>query len=214
MKKMILILAVMSVLPLVLQAETEKGKEWTLSILAGEEYSYIKWLGPIPMKKKPLIAVWLEDSEGRLLRTLSVTGKAAENRWLGKAVERPESLPVYYHSKAAADIQESIDAISSASKGKEPKDRRFPGEFPAETARIRAEVNISYDYNDFYTKELTDVNGQPSLIFQSEWDSDKKEYSLKPAGIGSVDGSTAVIDADLSHMTTALKLVDSILLSW
>lgn len=217
MKKRILIFALLGFIPLLSQAQSQSDTSdtgWTLEISAGEKYSYIKWYGPIPTRKKPLIAVWLEDSEGRLLKTLYITEKAAENSWLGKAEERPESLPVYLHSKATVNIQESIDSISAASKGKGPDNRSFPGDFPLETFRVMAEVNISYDYNDYYTKELTDVNGQPSLVFQTDWIAGQKTFSLKPVGTGSMKGSNGKIDTDLSHLTSALELLEGITLSW
>lgn len=211
MKKLIL-LTVLSLIAASVFAESV-SEEWTLTIKPGDEYSYIKWYGPFPTKKKPLIAVWLEDEEGQILRTLYITNKAAENKWMGKATERPESLPVYLHRMALSDLMESTDAISAASRGKEPEPRSFSDDIPADTARIMAEVNISYDYNDSYTKEKTGVNGQPSLIYQAEWSADSQSIHLLPAGTGSVDGRDGDMKTDLSDLTSALGLLEDISLS-
>ena len=214
MRKVLMVLLVLALVALTTQLDASEEKEWTLLILPGEEYSFIKWYGPFPIRKKPLIAVWLEDRDGRLLKTLYLSDRAAQNKWIGKADKRPESLPVYFYSRSVSDHSESIDTISASSRGNQPEARSFPDDFPEDIFRIRAEVNISYDFNDFYTREKTDVNGQPSLVYQDEWSGGKKVYSLKLSGTGSIDGSDGEIEADLSHLTTALKLLDSIVLRW
>jgi len=212
MKKRLLALLVLGTLISALQAESTV-KEWTLTIVPGKSYSYIKWYGIYPMKKKPLIAVWLEDRSGRLLKTLYVTDRAAENRWRGGAEERPESLPVYYGSRDKAMVSEDIDVISAASKGKSPEARRFGDDFPSETAFIMAEVNISYDYNDYYTRNRSGVNGQPSLVYQAEWDKMRQSFSLVPTGTGSLSGDDCAVHTDMSHLSSALDLLSMITLS-
>jgi len=212
MKKLILTVIVSCLLLTAVYSQSQV-KEWTLNIVPGKSYSFIKWYGLYPMKKKPLIAVWLQDDSGRLLKTLYVTERAAENRWRGGAEERPESLPVYYGSRSRAMVTEEIDTVSAASRGKSPEPRQFGDGFPADTAFIIAEVNISYDYNDYFTRDSSGVNGQPSLIYQAEWDPSKNSFTLVPSGTGSLDGSDSAVHNDMVHLSSALNLLDGITLS-
>jgi len=211
-KKTAFIVLLISLISMSAVSDTRTEGEWELKLVPGEHYSCIKWYGPFPMKKRPLIAVWLEDREGNLLKTLYITGRAAENNWRGKAQERPEALPVYYHRQAASPLSGPVDSVSAASTGKTPGNRSFSEAFPAGVFRIMAEVNSSYDYNEFYTKENSGVNGQPSLVYQVEWDSSEKEFHLAPLGTGDISGCSGRIDPDLSRLTTALSLMEDIAL--
>jgi hypothetical protein len=79
------------------------------------------------------------------------------------------------------------------------------------TYKVFLEVNNSFDYNDFWDKENSGVNGQPSLIYCGTFTAGQKEtidISSIPIGYGSVDGSTGTIITEIDNFTTALKRIN------
>ncbi len=179
------------------------ARDVTISIGAGEGW------------KGPQLAVWLEDQNGRYIKTLYVTKKASALSWLfGPKEGRPESLPVWYHassrnSKKALENPSSndkeIDAVTSAT----PKGGLvISGEIIDESCVIKVEVNASFDYNSTWTKKNSGVNGQPSVVYQAEISAGKKgELELRFAGSGSVDGSDGIIHQDAAGLDSAKKIV-------
>jgi hypothetical protein len=73
---------------------------------------------------------------------------------------------------------------------------------------IYMEVNHSFDYNDFWTKDNSGVNGQPSLIYHARFTAGQKNrITLAPIGHGSVDASDGDIRSGLGTITSALGIV-------
>lgn len=183
------------------------AREVKISVGAGEN-----WKG----KHTPQFAIWLEDTEGNYISTLYATGKASKKSWIFAPKEgRPESLPVWYHAskqntskgKQAKKSNESLglDAVTSAT----PKGGIiFNAEIPDTKCLIKAEFNGSYDYNEFYTKENSGVNGQPSLVYAAVIaESESEEVKLSFTGTGSLDGSDGKIHTDTQGLTTASSIV-------
>ncbi|WP_431725057.1 DUF2271 domain-containing protein [Treponema socranskii] len=138
-------------------------------------------------------AVWLEDSNGNYVRTLYVTQRASKRNWIvGPKTGRPESLPVWYHaanyeSTKGAPGNADVDAVTAAT----PKGGVvFTAEIGDGAYVIKAEFNTSFDYNDFYTKKNSGVNGQPSVVYEAKIPADASgEIELTLSGTGSEDGS-------------------------
>ncbi|MBO4404903.1 MAG: DUF2271 domain-containing protein [Treponema sp.] len=169
-------------------------------------------------EREPQAAVWLEDEDGNYLRTLYVTKKAEKKSWFFSPKEgRPESLPVWYHA-ASYDAaksakpethQEALDAVTSATK---KTVLSFSTQIEEDKAYvIRAEFNTSYDYNDFYTKKNSGVNGQPSVIYSEKIPAGfSGSTTLKLCGTGSLSGNDGKIYPFAKEITTAGTIVKNI----
>ena len=183
------------------------AKEITVSVGAGQHWK---------QKSEPQFAVWLEDADGNYIKTIYVTGKASKKSWVFSPKEgRPESLPVWYNAckqegaaATSADDTQQLDAVTSAT----PKGGViFNTEIEDKSYIIKAEFNTSFDYNDFYTKKSTGVNGQPSVVYSAEipegFSKESGEIKLAFAGCGSLDGSDGELHTDDSNLTTAKSIV-------
>ena len=184
------------------------AREATVSIGAGKNWKE---------KMASQCAVWLEDADGNYVRTLYVTQRASKRNWIfGPKAGRPESLPVWYHaahyeSAKASSTDSEVDAVTSAT----PKGGVvFNAEIDDKAYIIKAEFNTSFDYNEFYTKKNSGVNGQPSVVYEAKIPSGADgEIALSLTGTGSEDGSDGKIYTDVSKLTTAKTIVDKIIVS-
>lgn len=181
------------------------AKDITISVGAGENWK---------QKRAPQVAIWLEDTSGNYIRTLYVTERAGHKSWIMSPKEgRPESLPVWYHAsqfdpskKAAPDLE--LDAVTGAT----PKGGVvFDATLDDRAYVIRAEFNTSFDYNAFYTKKNSGVNGQPSVIYEAVipagFNKSSDEIRLAFSGTGSPDGSDGLLHKDTAGLTSALTIV-------
>lgn len=178
-------------------------------------------------KREPQIALWLEDSQGNYIRTLYVTERAGHKSWIfGPKEGRPESLPVWYGaskngsaaSKAEASpstasapsLTRSLDAVTGAT----PKSElNLTVQMEDGDYIIKAEFNNSFDYNDFYTKKSSGVNGQPSVVYSAKIPANLtagQEISLDFAGTGSLTGGDGCISKNTQNLTTAKEIVKSV----
>ena len=184
------------------------AREATVSIGAGKNWKE---------KMASQCAVWLEDANGNYVRTLYVTQRASKRNWIvGPKAGRPESLPVWYHaahyeSAKGAPGNSDVDAVTAAT----PKGGVvFTAEIGDGTFVIKAEFNTSFDYNDFYTKKNSGVNGQPSVVYEAKIPSGAGgEIALSLTGTGSEDGSDGKIYTDVSKLTTAKTIVDKVIVT-
>ena len=184
------------------------AKEITVSVGAGQHWKE---------KREPQFSVWLEDSDGNFIRTLYVTERASHKSWIMSPKEgRPESLPVWYHAskhessktKKHDAIDSQLDAVTSAT----PKGGIiFNTEIEDKEYLIKAEFNTSFDYNDFYTKKNSGVNGQPSVIYSAkipaDFNNESDEIKLSFDGTGSIDGADGKVHSDVSNLTTTTEIV-------
>ena len=183
------------------------SREIKISVLPGEN-----WKG----KMTPQFAIWLEDTDGNYISTLYVTEKACKKSWIFAPKEgRPESLPVWYHAsnydpkkEQKADALISLDAVSGAT----PKTGiTFSKNIPDNACVIKAEFNVSFDYNDTYTKANSSVNGQPSVIYEAKIpEGASDEITLTYSGTGSVNGADGEVHEDTQGLTTALSIIKGI----
>ena len=175
----------------------------TVSVGAGEHWKE---------KMGPQFAIWLENEDGSFVRTLYVTNKASKRSFIFCPKEgRPESLPVWYFASKSESSKtskkDSLDAVSSAT----PKGGVvFPIELDECPYVIKAEFNTSFDYNEYYTKKNSGVNGQPSVVYSALISLDKlssDEVRLEFAGTGSLDGKDGNIHKNTNGLTTAKEIV-------
>lgn len=183
------------------------AKEISVRVEGGENWS---------KKGAPQFAIWLEDSDGNYVKTIYVTERASRLSWFfGPKAGRPESLPVWYHASkhesaksASGKKDQNIDAVTSAT----PKSSiDFAATLDDREYVAKAEFNVSFDYNDFYTKKNSGVNGQPSVIYQAKISSDfstkSGEIEFVFCGSGSLDGSDGKIIPGQNHLTSAKSIV-------
>lgn len=147
---------------------------------------------------------------------------------------RPESLPVFLHQLGMqaknglfvpTDDSLSIDGFSGATMTdnfnyhvKLPKS--LSGQY-----RIRLEVNHSFDFNEYYSSDRfpddpvysgDGFSAQPSVLYQALIDFDKPEQLVKMQliGRGHHSGRDGAVYQDVSNLTTALQLVERVLVSF
>ena len=166
----------------------------SVAVNPGEAYS----------KRAPQIAVWVEDSDGTYVDTLFVTKKASGNKWIGSPKEgRPESLPDWYKSKgqnpAVKISKDDLDATTSATPKKGiviSKDLELE---KGKTYVFKCQANQSFDYNEYYTKKNSGVDGQPAVLYAGEMIPDGKEIEIK-----------LELKTKKDFLTTADKIIESI----
>ncbi len=190
-------------------------------------------------KREPQIALWLEDSQGNYIRTLYVTERAGHKSWIfGPKEGRPESLPVWYGASKNGSTASKAEASSSSTKASPSAESTSSAPSPSLTRSldavtgatpkselnltaqieegdyiIKAEFNNSFDYNDFYTKKSSGVNGQPSVVYSAKIPANLtagQEISLDFAGTGSLTGGDGGISKNTENLTSAREIVKSV----
>lgn len=194
------------------------AKEISVKVTPGENWKE---------KREPQVAVWLEDEDGNYIRTLYVTERASHKSWIFSPKEgRPESLPVWYGASkngstsdkeaaspataSAPSLSRSLDAVTGAT----PKSElNLTAQIEEGDYIIKAEFNNSFDYNDFYTKKNSGVNGQPSVVYSAKIPANLttgQEISLDFAGTGSLTGEDSAISKNTQNLTTAKEIVKAV----
>lgn len=184
------------------------------------------YAGGIFGKYYPTFTIWLED-DGGSVKTIYATKKVAQNKWTGSS-DRPSALPIWYGAAGReflgkeSERATQLDAISSASPSKDTAiiKCQIPEDFVGKTVNIYLEANVSFDYNDYYKKDLkegdegyNDVNGQPSILWKASLDTGKAtEGTIVPeiVGTGHVLGKDYEIHSDMSKVTTAKEIFTKI----
>ena len=214
---------------------TEDGDLQNLKIFikAGEEYTS----DPQPLfmgftyETVPQVAVWLESIEGEFIETLYVTSKASNSGFQSasidqsKIIRRPEALPYWGHRRGIKsqdglyipDVgDKSFDGMTSAT----PKGdyQLIVSSLIAKSYKIFMEVNRSYDFNEFYSKDRfpddevysgSGSSGQPSLIYEATLYSEgAREYFLKLVGHGHHSGRDGELYDDLTNIDSAKEILD------
>jgi hypothetical protein len=226
-KKNLLLAAVLMVLCGIGFAEGAAGSpakaasaEIRLSVTPGANWLTTMWAGPIPIRKAPQFAAWIETADGSFVKTLAVTARSGKNEWRSASPEgRPEALPTWLHS--AGSSGGALDAMSSATPKGGVSVSISPEGLIAGTGYVaRFEVNTSFDYNDAWpknakagAKNYSGVNGQPSLVYEARFVAGAAgSIELKPVGQGSVDGSSGAVTPGLAGLTSALSIVGRVMI--
>lgn len=155
-------------------------------------------------KRSPQIAIWIENSEGKYVDTLFVTKKASSNKWIGSPKDgRPESLPDWYRAKgqnpAVKISKDEVDATTSATPKKGIIIEKNINLEKGKEYTIKCQVNQSFDYNIYYNKINSGVNGQPAVLYSGSIIPNGKEIEIK-----------LELKTKKDFLTTADKIIESI----
>jgi len=202
-----------------------RGPEIVVDLNKGESFYY------------PLFAIWLEDAGDKYIQTLYVaksagTGyfkyaKKENDKWISAVKRAPQTLPYWAHKRGvkASDGLYMPDAESSvpdAYTGATPitgfiltthADNALPSKY-----KVMMEINQNWDWNEYWTNdkfpddEDYKMSCQPALVYEAVIDTNepKDSYKMNPVGHSHYSGQTGELFRDLSTLTTALKIVDSV----
>ncbi len=210
---------------------TTNGNKITIDVKAGKYYrdhSSSFYFGLI-LTSPPQMAFWLEDMDGNFIKTLYATRKTSypaiysDYIFRSDTIKRPEALPYWFHKKQRINKKNSIktDAISGATPHGHYEIQTYSPK-KLQKFRILAEINRSFDFNGYYTKEKFPEDliysgdgypGQPSVIYASDIDLKSKSdiYFLKPIGHGHHSGANGKLYKDMTGIDTALKIIQRII---
>lgn len=185
----------------------------------------------------PLMAIWIEDAEGRYIETLYVAqsigkgvfehGEKSSGQWMPGAIRRPAALPYWGHQRGirAADgyyLPTPEEPIADAITGPTPQadfilKSKSSGELP-EKFKVMMEINQSWDWNEFWTNnkfpddEQYKTSSQPALVYEAQIDMEKlqPEYKMTPVGHSHYSGLDGNLYTDLTTLTTALNIAEQV----
>jgi hypothetical protein len=164
----------------------------------------------------PQFAIWLENLETKMVRTVFVTYRTGTGNFEGK-VECPVSLPVWIgvfrRETGRNDFPRPWKPFYDGITGATPKIKEFTVSTTVEKGikcHYYIEMNVAGDYNESFpavlkTKRPDDHgNGQPSIIYRGVIKADKGQSST-PIIIGRSDQFyfKTEINSDLAGIDTA-----------
>jgi hypothetical protein len=186
----------------------------------------------------PLMAAWLEDESGKYVQTLYVAesvakglfkyGKQEKNSWVAAPKRAPQTLPYWAHKRGirASDglfMPEPANPVADSYSGATPTgsfvinaraDKALP-----ETFRVLFEINQNWDWNEYWTNnkypddENYKMSCQPALVYEAVLNRNNlsQKTPLRPIGHSHYSGKTGELFRDLSTLTTAMHIADSVL---
>lgn len=204
-----------------------QGPEFILEFLKGEAHNH------------PSFVLWAESLDGKFIQTLFITravgtsvyehGNPSSGHWEPGEIRRPASLPYWAHRRNVRSpdgllVPSLENPVPDAYSGATPAgdfavharfDKDPPGQF-----RVLFEINQTWDWNEYWTNNKYPDNDeyktscQPALVYMVEVDMDNPlpGYTLKPIGHSHYAGENGELFADLSTLTTALNIVQSLTL--
>lgn len=142
---------------------------------------------------------------------------------------RPESLPVFLHK--IAEAREKLATSSEVLKLDGYSGATLTENFLLRTRtespmrrpyKLRLEINQSFDFNEYYsTNRFPDdpvysgngFSAQPSVVYEAIIDPESAQqfYPMQLVGHGHHSGRDGVSYEDLSNLTTALEIVDRVI---
>jgi hypothetical protein len=205
--------------------QEENGTPLQLTFLKGPEHNY------------PLMAVWLETTDGKYIETLYIANsigegvfrhaEKSEGKWKPGPIRRPAALPYWSHQRGvkASDglyTPDEKNPMPDAVTGATPTGSFWlntrTSEKLEEPFNILFEINQSWDWNEYWTNnkfpedEDYKTSSQPALVYSATIDPSQpgRIYVLKPVGHSHYSGKDGSLNEDLSTMTTALEIADKI----
>ena len=205
--------------------ESGRGQEIEVGFYGGPSLYY------------PLMAVWLEDADGKYIQTLFVPkaiatgvfkyGSDASGKWVEAAKRAPQTLPYWSHKRGIRGtdgiyMPDTSSPVADAYSGATPTtsfllkaraDNPLPAKF-----RVMFEVNQNWDWNEYWTNDRFPgdknylFNAQPAVVYEGTVDMSllKDRYLLRPVGHSHPTGATGELFSDLGTITTALQIADSV----
>jgi hypothetical protein len=202
-----------------------KGPELEIEMIRGEGHNH------------PLMAIWVEDMQGRFIQTLYVSesigkgvfkhGDTSKGFWMPGEIRRPAALPYWSHRRGIrADdglyLPTPEDPIADAYTGPTPE-KSFILHTRLDDAglqkfRILFEINQTWDWNEYWTNnkfpedEEYKTSCQPALVYAVTIDLENptKEYYMEPIGHSHYSGATGELYPDLETLSTALHIAKEI----
>ncbi|MBE0675288.1 MAG: hypothetical protein IH591_11550 [Bacteroidales bacterium] len=201
------------------------GQTIKVDLKAGEKFYY------------PLMAIWIEDTQGKYIQTLYVARSVATgifrfggqeaNRWVESPKRAPQTLPYWAHKRGvvASDglfMPEPANPVADAYTGATPTtgfvltakaDNVLSGGF-----KVMMEINQNWDWNQYWTNdrfpgdENYAMSAQPALVYEAVITAGAGEgtIAMVPVGHSHYSGKTGELFSDLSTLTTALRIVESV----
>ena len=201
-----------------------KGIKISVGMTKGESHNH------------PLMAIWIEDTEGNYIETLYVSesigkgvfqhGDKSKGQWESGPIRRPAALPYWGHKRGvqAPDglyLPTPEEPMPDAVTGPTPQgsfllNSKATGSTPTEIV-ILLEINQSWDWNGYWTNsrfpgdDQYKTSSQPSLVYAAtiDLDSETRQYDMKPIGHGHYAGRDGSLTSNLSTLTTALNIIES-----
>ncbi len=185
----------------------------------------------------PLMAIWIEDLDSNYIQTLYVAksiakgvfrhGDPSTGRWKPGPIRRPAALPYWGHQRGvqAGDgyfIPDQDDPMPDALTGATPKNNFvLQSHTPADVNhkfRLLFEINQSWNWNEYWTNnkfpddEHYMTSSQPAIVYEAfiDLEDGKYEYEMKAIGHSHWSGKDGRLFTDLSTITTALEIAESI----
>ena len=209
------------------------NQQITIELKKGEAFQY------------PLFAVWIEDSTGNYIESLYISrvisssifdyGKKVEDNWESAILRRPEALPYWSHKRGikASDGyfvplngSPDLDAVSAATPTSNFIIKSKSNLNKNNSYKILVELNQSYDWNEYYTKDKFPEDiiysgsgkvGQPSLIYAAEikpgYLKSNTHKIMNLIGHGHYSGKDGKLYEDVSLITTAQNIAERIILT-
>lgn len=211
--------------------ETNKmgtGPYITLEFTRGESFYY------------PLMAVWLEEIDSTYIQTLYVArsvatsvfrfGETSGRQWIPGVRRYPQTLPYWSHKRGvvASDglyMPEPDNPVPDAYTGATPTTGFIMlsrSDMPLDRpVRILLEINQNWDWNEYWTNDRYPDDEdykrscQPALVYEAILDPAfaGKVMIMRPIGHSHYSGRTGDLYKDLSTLTTALHIADTIKVS-
>lgn len=205
--------------------QSGRGPELIVEFYKGRSFYY------------PLMAVWLEDQSGKYIQSLYVPsavatgvfeyGKQESGKWEAASKRAPQTLPYWAHKRGVV----ASDGLYMPEKGNEVPDS-YSGATPVQSFvlntradkelpsvyKVLLEVNQNWDWNEYWTNdkfpddENYKMSCQPALVYEVMITGSRsdKVWKMKPIGHSHYSGKNGELFPDLSTLTTALSIADSI----
>lgn len=185
----------------------------------------------------PLMAVWLEDMEGKYIQTLYVPnsvatsnygyGEIRDRAWQPGVRRHPQIVPYWSHKRGvkASDglyMPDQENPVPDAYSGATPVTGfvlNARADKPIEQpVRVLIEINQNWDWNEYWTNdkfpgdEHYSLSCQPAVVYEALLDPAMKgvDIVMKPIGHSHPSGATGELFPDITTLTTALTIADSI----
>jgi hypothetical protein len=185
----------------------------------------------------PLMAIWLEDMEGKYIETLYVPqsvatgifeyGRREVSGWLRAPRRAPQSVPYWAHKRGvkASDglyMPEPDNPVADAYTGATPKSgfvmKGRSDNKPEPPFRVLFEINQNWDWNRYWTNdkypgdEYYLNSAQPALVYEAVIESYRlgERVTMKPIGHSHPSGTSGELFPDISTLTTAIEIAESV----
>jgi len=181
----------------------------------------------------PLMAIWLEDTDGNYLETLYVSesigtgvfghGKVSNGNWEPGPVSRPAALPYWWHKWGyLPDTSQPVpDAITGPTPDSDFILRSNADPSSPDKFRVLMEINQSWDWNEFWPNDKYPDNvnyktsSQPAIVYATLVDrlDENTVFFMHPIGHSQYAGENGKLYTDISSLTTAREIAGVIKVS-